>query len=112
VLHTIDRSSIMIDIWAEKVIDLSEASEIIPGNPSKQSLYVWTTQGVRGTVLETIQIGARRFTSREAIGRFVAALSDPAKVAEVRANTPALRSPREQKKAARKAGERLKEAGA
>jgi hypothetical protein len=102
----------MFDIWEETPVDLSEASRIIPGNPSKQSLYIWTTKGIRGVVLETVQVGAKRFTSREAIGRFVAALSDPAKVAEVKANTPALRSPREQKRAAKKAGERLKKAGA
>ena len=38
-------------------------------------LYRWTTSGCRGVVLESVQVGATRCTSREAMARFFARLS-------------------------------------
>jgi hypothetical protein len=38
-------------------------------------VYRWTVAGYRGVVLESLQVGCTRCTSREALGRFFAALS-------------------------------------
>ena len=65
----------MIDISTEEVITLAEAARSLPrrraGRPVHLScVYRWTTVGCRGVVLEHIQIGSTRCTSREALQRF------------------------------------------
>ena len=40
---------------------------------SLATLHRWRLHGVRGTKLETCLIGGMRYTSREAIARFIAA---------------------------------------
>lgn len=69
----------MIDFERESVISLVEAAKSLPSRrggrrPHISCLYRWTTVGCRGTVLESIQIGGTRCTSREALTRFFAAL--------------------------------------
>ncbi|MBA4017296.1 MAG: hypothetical protein C0483_08995 [Pirellula sp.] len=70
----------MIDIENEVLISLAEAAALVPcgrkgRNPDVKTLYAWTKNGCRGVVLESVQLGARRGTSREAIRRFVEALT-------------------------------------
>lgn len=45
-------------------------SHVIGKKVSRSTLHRWATNGVRGTVLETVRIGGRRFTSADALERF------------------------------------------
>lgn len=65
----------MIDPNAESLISLSEAARSLPRRragkrPHVSCIYRWTTTGCRGIVLESLQIGGTRCTSREALTRF------------------------------------------
>ena len=64
-----------IDTLAERPIPLTQAARLIPRRRAGRkcnvaTLYRWSVVGCRGTVLETIQIGGTRCTSREALQRF------------------------------------------
>lgn len=59
----------------ESLVTLPEASEIAPGAPHLSTLRRWCSRGVRGCVLETVLVGGRRWTSREALERFFTDLS-------------------------------------
>ncbi|WP_422927034.1 DUF1580 domain-containing protein [Singulisphaera sp. PoT] len=48
------------------------------------TIYRWSTSGCRGVVLETIQIGGSRWSSREALQRFFEELT----AARTRAKSP------------------------
>ncbi|MFN0021058.1 MAG: DUF1580 domain-containing protein [Pirellulaceae bacterium] len=58
----------------EDILSLSEAATILPRRRGKKTntctLYRWTKRGLRGVVLESIQIGGTRCTSRQALERF------------------------------------------
>ena len=62
-----------IDIKEETLIHFPDArSEFHNGRRhSMASLHRWRLHGVRGIKLETIRIGGLRYTSREAIVRFI-----------------------------------------
>ena len=62
----------MIDASTETLIRFQEAGRRIPGNPSVCALHRWRLNGVRGAKLETLLCGGVRFTSIEAISRFIA----------------------------------------
>ena len=62
----------MIPHETEDLIPFELAGNSIPGRPARCTLFRWTFKGVRGTRLETLLIGNKRFTSREAIARFIA----------------------------------------
>ena len=66
----------MIDTEAETVISFADARSAFPGIDRRLSLatlHRWRLNGVRGVKLETVLIGGLRYTSREAITRFIAA---------------------------------------
>jgi len=70
----------MIEIGKEKIITFSEATKLLPRRragkkPHVSTLYRWAKRGIRGTILETIQVGGTCCTSMEAIQRFFDALS-------------------------------------
>ena len=54
----------------EHLMSFSAAAKSLPGRPNIATLWRWRTRGVRGVILESILIGGRRFTSREALERF------------------------------------------
>ena len=64
-----------IDIDAEDLIPFCEARSAFPGGKrlSLATLHRWRLSGVRGTHLETVLIGGSRYTSAEAISRFIRA---------------------------------------
>lgn len=63
-----------IDINSEDLIQFGEAARCFPGKPvAIQTLHRWRLHGVRGAKLETILIGGLRYTSKQAIDRFVEA---------------------------------------
>jgi hypothetical protein len=101
----------MIDVLAEQIMTLEEAAEFL--HASKSKVYAWTIHGCRGTVLESIQLGTRRHTTKEAVGRFVTTLSDPKRVGKLKEKTPAfIRSQKKRKQEAKTSGENLRKAGA
>ncbi len=105
------------DLLTEDVISLAAAGKLFPGsrgahrvNPS--TVYRWTIQGVStptGVVrLESLRAGSRVFTTKQAIERFVTALSAPTEPTVA----PLVRTPSARRKAADAAAEALKKAGA
>ncbi len=71
----------MIDPLIEQVISLTDAAKLIPsrrgGKRTHAScIYRWTTAGCKGVLLESIQCGGTRCTSKEAIVRFFRELTD------------------------------------
>ena len=65
-----------LDFTKEQPIPLSDVPNHIPKRHGKKvhysTVYRWATKGARGRVLETALCGGVRYTSREAIGRFLA----------------------------------------
>jgi hypothetical protein len=70
----------MINIGSEQLRLLTKASADVPGSPHTSTLIRWALRGLRGVRLETVLIGGRRYTSVEAIERFLARLNEPATV--------------------------------
>ncbi|MCA9184407.1 MAG: DUF1580 domain-containing protein [Pirellulaceae bacterium] len=61
----------MIDAATENLITIAQARHEFPHEPSTATIWRWMLKGVRGTVLESIRVGGRRFTSKEACHRFI-----------------------------------------
>ena len=55
----------------ETLVLLTGASKYFPGNPSQSAVQRWMRRGSRGAVLETVLICGKRYTSKEAIKRFL-----------------------------------------
>jgi hypothetical protein len=72
----------------EKLFSLTEAAKLAPRRLNVATLWRWRTSGCRGVKLETILIGGRRMTSRDALARFFAAVTAAADVESVRSETP------------------------
>jgi hypothetical protein len=77
-----------IDRTAETVIPITEASPHFPGKPHIATIWRWSLRGVRGAFLETLVVGGRRFTSVEAIERFIARTNAVAAGPSVPAQSP------------------------
>lgn len=65
----------MIDVATETLLTIRQARDAFPNAPSEPTIWRWLLKGVRGHVLESIRVGGRRYTSREACLRFIAATS-------------------------------------
>jgi uncharacterized protein DUF1580 len=65
----------MIDTSQEDMIPLTAAGVVMPGRPSAPTLWRWAMRGSSGVKLETVCCGGRRFTSRAAIAKFIAAVT-------------------------------------
>ena len=52
----------------ESLLTLAEAGELVGKHVA--TIYRWASTGVRGAVLEVLQVGGTRCTSREALQRF------------------------------------------
>lgn len=74
----------MIDHESEQLLSMTAAAKLLPGRPNVATLWRWRTSGCRGHRLETILFGGRRYTSREAIARFLAAINGE----PIRSETP------------------------
>ena len=83
----------MIDVEAETLVQFPEARSAFPGDRrvSLATLHRWRQKGVRGVKLETTLIGGLRYTSKEAIARFIAA-QNADDVSAAPAITPAQRT--------------------
>ena len=60
----------MIDVNAEDLMTLTKVTQEVPCRPSLSTIWRWHARGVNGIRLETIILGGRRYTSREALQRF------------------------------------------
>lgn len=107
----------MIDASIENLISLSDAAR---GFPSRRAgkrthvscVYRWTVDGCRGVVLESIQVGGTRCTSREAIGRFFERLTAAAGCSPAPVPAPLIRSPAKRRRDSEAAARELDRAGA
>ena len=61
----------MIDTTTETLLTVNEARAEFPKAPSQATIWRWLLKGARGTILESVLIGGRRFTSKEACHRFM-----------------------------------------
>jgi hypothetical protein len=101
-----------IDFDQEKILTFSEAAKLLPRRRAGRkthvsTLYRWSSRGVRGIVLETIQVGGGSCTNREALQRFFDRLQITVHPDQPRS----LRSTRSLNKKVKDAEQRLHEEG-
>ncbi len=64
-----------LDLTNEKAIPLSEVPRHVPRRRGKKvhysTVYRWATKGARGRVLDFVMVGGIRYTTLEAIERFL-----------------------------------------
>jgi Protein of unknown function (DUF1580) len=113
----------MIDSVGESLITLAQAADELPrrrrGRKTHVStLFRWTTSGCRGVVLESLQCGGTRCTSRQALQRFFERLSAPVQAGTVGGDLSqpgpivGRRTLAQRQQAAAEAGRKLAEMGA
>jgi hypothetical protein len=104
----------------ETILPPAEAAKELPrrrrGRRTHVStLYRWMTSGCRGVVLESIQVGGTRCTSKEALMRFFERLSHPDPAGRVGSHagpTPTRRTAAQRQRDSARAGRKLAERGA
>lgn len=73
---------VAIDIRSETVITFEMAATSLPCPDGKRvsprSVRRWTYVGLRGVILESVKVGGRRFTTEEAVHRFLSRLNETA----------------------------------
>ena len=57
----------MIDVLNDKLLTLQQATKRVPGKPHVSTVFRWTANGK----LDSVKVGGKRFTSVEAILRFI-----------------------------------------
>jgi hypothetical protein len=62
---------VTIDIQNEELLTLKQAAQFLPNRPHIATLIRWWQRGCRGVKLTTILIGGQRYTSKEALQRFI-----------------------------------------
>lgn len=95
-----------IDISCETLLSFSQAAKTLPGNPHISTIHRWRLRGIRGQKLETILVGGRRFTSVEALERFIARTTAAANGEQI-----PVRTPRQREKAIEQADRELAKDG-
>lgn len=80
-----------INIVDEEILSLAQATKMLPGRPHLSSIFRWMSRGVRGVRLESVLVGGRRYTSREALERFSAATTAAANREPAPIRTPTQR---------------------
>jgi hypothetical protein len=58
-------------IFSETIVSMIDAHKYFPVRPARVNLERWMRDGAGGVILETVKIGNRRYTSVEAITRFL-----------------------------------------
>jgi hypothetical protein len=95
-----------LDISAESLISINAAAKKIPGRPHIGTVWRWILTGLNGTKLESAKVGGRRYTSEEAIQRFIAATT-----AAADGEQPLIRSPLQRRRAIEQADRDLSQDG-
>ncbi|HTQ40768.1 MAG TPA: DUF1580 domain-containing protein [Pirellulales bacterium] len=96
----------MIDITQEQLLTFPDAARLLPGNVHVSTLHRWRLRGIKGIKLETAVVGGRRYTSREALSQFSAAVT-----AARDGLPPPIRTPHQRDKAIKQAERDLEKAG-
>lgn len=70
-----------LNLLTEDVISLTEARNFLPEvegqkRPHVSTVWRWSLRGVGGVKLETVKIGSRIVTSKQAVTRFIAAITE------------------------------------
>ncbi len=70
-----------LNLLTEDVISLTEARNFLPEvggqkRPHVSTVWRWSLRGVGGVKLETVKIGSRIVTSKQAATRFIAATTE------------------------------------
>jgi len=70
----------MIDLATETLVPIPEAPKLLPPKRSGKllhasAIYRWTSKGLRGHILESVQVGNVRYTSLPALHRFFSNLA-------------------------------------
>lgn len=65
----------MAELLDEDLTPFAAGIRTLPGRPHVSTGYRFITKGCRGVRLESILVGGRRFTSRQALRRFVTAVT-------------------------------------
>jgi len=88
----------MIDYEYESLLTFAEATKTIPTRPALSQLYRWSERGIRGIKLEFVQLGGRRCTSKQALGRFFTKLTVAAggSAEPIKSNKPTTKTRRRQ----------------
>ncbi len=60
-----------VSLLAEQPLTISQAAKTAPGRPSVSTCWRWAMKGVRGVKLESYVRGGRRFTTADALQRFI-----------------------------------------
>ncbi len=60
----------MIDLGHDELLSLKDAAALLPSHKPR-TLWKWATSGVGGITLESVRIGRRLFTTREALEHFI-----------------------------------------
>jgi len=60
-----------IDIHSDSLLTISQAAKSLPTRPNVSTVWRWIQRGVRGVTLDSVVIGGRRLTSKEALQSFV-----------------------------------------
>lgn len=64
-----------LNLLAEDMIPLKEVRDELPGRIDISTIWRWAQRGVGGIKLETVKIGGKKLTSRQALTRFISATS-------------------------------------
>lgn len=67
-----------LSLLTEDALTLPQAARELPGKPNPSTLWRWTVRGIGGQKLETIKIGSKVFTTRQALSRFIERTQEPA----------------------------------
>jgi Protein of unknown function (DUF1580) len=91
----------MIDLLLEDLVEVGDARKYLPGQPDRRTVYRFLAgQGTGGVTLESVKCGGKRFTSRQAIVRFIAAQNQRRETAPTAETVPRERSPQQEQLAA------------
>lgn len=96
----------MLDLSHETAIAVNKAPAHIPSRPHLSTVWRWVLNGVRGIKLETFVVGCQRYTTKEAIERFIAATT-----AKANGEPTPVRTPRQRQRAVEAAERELERAG-
>jgi hypothetical protein len=69
-------STTTTQLSGEDLLSLTAAAKETPGRPTVRTVWRWASSGVSGVKLQTLKVGGRTFTSRQALQRFLAELNE------------------------------------
>jgi hypothetical protein len=69
-----------VNLTDETIISLKTVCRLVPGRTGKglalTTVFRWSLRGCRGRKLETFLVGGQRYTTREALDRFIVGINE------------------------------------